>query len=424
MTMLQYTPELTLFDSSSLILNVGASLSLFQGPRALCRRIQASLSTAGMPKAQIGMAPTALGAWILARQKQTKQRRVLQVASLIRLLNPLPTSILPVTLPYHDWLHNLGCTTLIHLVRLPRPGLNQRTSPLIGEYLDAAYGKRMMHLAWYQPPEIFHASRTLEFHTTQVPTLLISAQHLIEQLCGWLQARRLAASALTFSLHHEKGRHACPPTCITISLSEPAWHDKKFSLLLREHLQNLQLIAPVIALELHDIQSQTQCVSTNNLFPDQAHYQHQENQLVDLLQARLGRHNVLQPYPQDTYVPEKNNRWIPYYNPSRTLQPHTTSRQKSQSEAQSETSRCHPRRPFWMLEHPVRLSTRNDRPQYQGRALQLIRGPERIESGWWMNGHHEQRDYFIAHDHLHCWYWIYRQRDTGNPHWFLQGLFG
>src|SRR5690554_270471 len=60
-TLLQYTPDLALPDSNSLLLDVGASLSLFKGPRNLYRRIQKSLFRMGV-QARISMAPTATGA--------------------------------------------------------------------------------------------------------------------------------------------------------------------------------------------------------------------------------------------------------------------------------------------------------------------------------------------------------------------------
>lgn len=76
-----------------------------------------------------------------------------------------------------------------------------------------------------------------------------------------------------------------------------------------------------------------------------------------------------------------------------------------------------------MLDTPVPLTTHHHRPVYQGHALQLLEGPHRIESGWWHDGQVKQRDYFVAIDPRHCRYWVYRERGTDNPHWFLHGLF-
>jgi protein ImuB len=56
-------------------------------------------------------------------------------------------------------------------------------------------------------------------------------------------------------------------------------------------------------------------------------------------------------------------------------------------------------------------------------SLKLLRGPERIESGWW-DGARIARDYFVAQDQHAVRYWIYRERDHEQPRWFLHGVFG
>jgi protein ImuB len=72
------------------------------------------------------------------------------------------------------------------------------------------------------------------------------------------------------------------------------------------------------------------------------------------------------------------------------------------------------------------LPERNSRPWLDGAALQLLAGPERIESGWW-DGALAARDYFIARANDGALVWIYRTRllcdhDEGSG-WFLHGRF-
>jgi protein ImuB len=83
-------------------------------------------------------------------------------------------------------------------------------------------------------------------------------------------------------------------------------------------------------------------------------------------------------------------------------------------------------RPVWLLQHPEPLHERDSTPLVDGQALQLLSGPERIESGWW-DAELVARDYFIAQLPGGALVWIYRARvpalATG-PCWFLQGRFG
>ena len=67
MALLQYTPLVAQAEESTLLMDIGASLSLFGGIRALCRRIRANLRALGFTCA-LSCAPTARGAWLLARR--------------------------------------------------------------------------------------------------------------------------------------------------------------------------------------------------------------------------------------------------------------------------------------------------------------------------------------------------------------------
>ena len=86
-------------------------------------------------------------------------------------------------------------------------------------------------------------------------------------------------------------------------------------------------------------------------------------------------------------------------------------------------------RPAWLLSEAQALPERRSQPVLDGQALQLVSGPERIESGWWDSGVAE-RDYFIAQTPQGALVWIYRTRlpwtgEAQSPGgWFLQGRFG
>jgi protein ImuB len=83
-------------------------------------------------------------------------------------------------------------------------------------------------------------------------------------------------------------------------------------------------------------------------------------------------------------------------------------------------------RPLWLLPEPEPLAERQLRPLLDGHPLQLLCGPERIESGWW-DAALAERDYFIAQADDGALVWIYRARlpmAAQEQGWFLQGRFG
>lgn len=406
MAMLQYTPRVALFHQDAVVLEVAASLTLFGGVRRLCRLVRQTASGL-VPTIRMGMAPSATGAWLLAAAPCPAHRRVLRLSRLARHLALLPIDCLPETRPFRQWLENIGCLHLGALRKLPRQGLQQRSSPALLQALDAAHGERNETLAWFLPPPVFRLSHEPDTHLEHSDTILRGAQPLLQALCGWLHQRQEGLHDVLLILHHEKGRHALPPTRLPLRFSSTTWRLDDFTLLLKERLQHCSLERPVIRLELLANSPQPRIAPSDTLFPDPSRHAQEESRLLDLLAARLGPGGIRRPRPQPHHLPELANTWLadPAV-PSQETMPVFTG-QKS--------------RPFWLLSRPQTLGTRQERPIYQGRVLRLVQGPERIETGWHADIH-QRRDYFVAEDTEGARYWIYRERETGDG-WFLHGLF-
>lgn len=408
--LLQYTPDITMLDPHTLAMEVSASLDLFGGPRSLWRKAGLALQGLGL-NIRLAMAPTAQGAWALALQTHTSQRRALRPATLARRLDALPASCLPALLPWLEWIEGLGCSTLGQLRRLPRKGLQQRTQPQAMQAIDAAYGLHTPPHAWVSPPETFQRRYDTLQRLEHTGAVLNVAGMLVEQLCGWLQAGHRSTTRLAFLLHHEKGRHARPPTRLDLALSQAGWRPDDFLPSLAEQLSRLALPDHVIAVELRVENTQDRMPHSQGLFPEPAQWARQESRLLDLLRARLGEDHILKPQPLASHLPEAANRWAPAIEAGRAQ---AAAHDAPQGQA----------RPFWLLDPPLALDMRQNSPVYQGRRLRLVQGPERIESGWWSDDGHQQRDYFIAQDAQHARYWVYRQRAALDAGWFLHGLFG
>lgn len=73
----------------------GRQPAIFRGPRALARRVAATLRALDL-RVSLGMAPTAAGAWLLAQRRERRAcRRVLTLPTLVRRLDALPLALLP-----------------------------------------------------------------------------------------------------------------------------------------------------------------------------------------------------------------------------------------------------------------------------------------------------------------------------------------
>jgi protein ImuB len=92
-------------------------------------------------------------------------------------------------------------------------------------------------------------------------------------------------------------------------------------------------------------------------------------------------------------------------------------------------------RPLWLLAVAETLPEIGGRPHHCGGPLELLAGPERIESGWWDGGERRidagtpgsgiealgdvRRDYFIACSAQYECFWIFRDQAG----WHLHGVF-
>ena len=411
LTLLQYTPQVTLSEESTLILDVGQSLTLFRGPRALCRRVRESVRALGYT-AQLACAPTARGAWLLAR---AGGGRVLKQASLVRRLDCLPVLLAPPARPFASWFDGIGCTTLGELRRLPRPGLQRRCGRALLDILDAAHGTLPEMHGWYAPAPTFEARLELFDRIENAELLMAGAQHLLQQLTGWLCGRLLATERVALILEHERGREAIPGTRVDVALAEPTWRDEHLVRLLKERLGKLELKAPVIGLGLETGQLKAMAPPTTSLFPEPGGTDADRNQLLEVLVARLGEDNVLQAAPKADHRPEVANAWIP------VGQKISAAERREQLPPNIEDLP----RPTWLLKQPIPLLMRNHRPWYTS-ALRIVAGPERIEAGWWSQT--EARDYYIMEDENHTLYWLFRERASlesdEEPRFHLHGLFG
>lgn len=406
--LMQFTPEVTFQVDFSILLDVSASLTLFRGPHALCSRVAASVAAMGF-SAQLGAAPTADGAWLLAHSRRMKglplRRRVLSIASLHRRLDLLPCSIHPAAAPFHDWLNDVGAKHLSELRRLPRAGLLRRTSKDLLAALDRAYGEAPEMHKWIEPPLTFSARLETLDRIEHADALLHGATRLILQLVGWLASLQQSVRTFTLFLEHERGRAAVEPTPIEISLAEPAWHEHHLIRLLKERLAKTELERPVIALRLDVIHVEAMLPPNESLFPEPGGSPQDYARLLELLTARLGAEYVLVPSCVNDHRPEVCNTWVSA----------STKRPKSQIED------ILGGRPFWLLPKPIKLLVRDERPVYVSQ-LQLLEGPERLEAGWWSD-QTEARDYYVAQSADASCYWIYRERVMGDVLWYLHGLF-
>jgi protein ImuB len=392
----QFTSLVSLAPPNALLLEIGASLTLFGGLDTLLARVRHGIDALGYSTC-LGVAPTPLGAWLLARAGC--QEPVTAMHRLPACLAQVPLDHLDLPTRIVTSLRSVGVERFGDCCRLPRDGVARRTDPRLLDYLDRALGKRPDPRLPYTPPPTFQRRLSLPGEVKDAQTLLSAAHRLLLELAGYLQTRAGGVQALEWHLAHLRG----PATRLSIELIEPSRDAAHLLLLLRERLARVTLAEAVVYLGIHVRDILPLAPSSQDLFGEEGVAGGDWRALVERLRSRLGRAAVQGLMSSAQHRPEKAWRCC------------------APSHASTEASQVAFGRPLWLLEPPGALRTVAGDPWLEGR-LRLTLGPERIESGWW-DGGDIARDYFEALHPSGARYWIYQELREQRA-WYLHGVFG
>lgn len=460
---LAFTPAVTLDASAALpcvLLEVQGSLRYFAGLPALQQRLRTALAPLGFSH-RLASAPTALGAALLARWRSGFElgAHVDDIDTLRERLDDAPVWLLGPGREHWDALQGMGLRRLSDLRRLPRTGLARRFGEALLVDLDRARGEAADPRDWLVPAPAFEARLELFERADSIEQVGGGAEVLLVRMVAWAQARHARIGSFTLALRHEQRHRADSqtPECteLPIALAEASNDIAHLQGLLRERLARLSLPAPTLELRLRCNQLQHSAAPNGELFPTQAGAQQGLLRLIERLQARLGPDQVQQPVLREDHRPECGTAWRPALpaGMARSLRARGAHARRAQSERAPvqgaaalalRAERAHAvlhgltssaaiapagqplTRPVWLLPQPQALPEWQSRPLLDGRPLQLLAGPERIESGWW-DGASAARDYFIAQAHDGALVWVYRGRlplaPPAGEGWFLHGRF-
>lgn len=425
---LRYSPRVARLEEAVLI-EVQASVRLFGGEPALLRELGRGARALGVRR--MGVAPTAHGALALARaapEGRLWRTRAGDVRWQDR-LDALPLATLGAARACQDLLVRLGCRRLGDVRALPRAGLSRRVGAGLLHALDQAYGRVPESFEWQTLPSSFEQRLECPGWVEQASGLLHGARRLLQSLQCWLQARQAGVQGVVLTWTHDPRRGAEPSGHLSVATATVGRDMAHLERLLAEHLAQVVLQAPVVALSLQAQGVQPWSPDSASLLLHEAARAEPLQRGLERLAARLGAHRVLAGGVRQDHRPEHMQHWFAATGPTAGRQPQPPSLLPlPHPEALPPTLAC---QPPWLLPEPLALPLRGDRPCYHG-VLSLVAGPERIEAGWWRGGGDDgseaalaERDYFIARSERSGLLWVFRQRGPqGRGDWYLHGVFG
>ena len=396
----QFTSKVSIQPPHALLLEVRGSLKLFGGLPAIQQQIQQQLTRQWQHSFYHAVTPTPMASLLLAYSGQSD---VVQNKNHLRsVLGRLSINSLPIGLKKKQQLRRTGVRQLRDLWRLPKEGLARRFGPRLANYIDRTLGVIPDPLDFFVSPGEFTAFHDFSMEVRKTDLLLNIAGQLLQQLVTFLRERDACINECQFRLYHDK--HAA--TNIIVGVRQATRDHQHLMMLLEEHLNRLSLEAPVKSIQLTARDFLPYSPQDLSLFSEPALSQQfapQESNietLLEQLQARLGRDAI------------KTIRSVSDHRPEYAYRFNDAVAKKSELVQQQ--------RPFWLLPQPQLLPQKNNQPWLQG-PIVLLKGPERIEAGWW-SGKDVRRDYYIAMDSAGSHLWVYQEL-TEHYQWYLHGIF-
>ncbi|BAP45217.1 DNA repair nucleotidyltransferase/DNA polymerase-like protein [Pseudomonas sp. StFLB209] len=371
-----FSAQVSLHYPRCLLLEVQSSLGLFGPWPKLQARLREELAALGFVH-RISAAPNPAAARVLANGRDGLA--VWDAQRLAQTLDLLPIERVGLPIDAVNTLARMGLRQLRQVLALPRDGLARRFAPEVLQQLDRLSGRRALALTFYSPPDVFDARIELNFEVDSHQALLFPLRRLTGDLAAYLAGRDCGVQR--FVLHLEHRSH--PATQVPVGLLSAERDAGMLFELTRGRLEQQRLPAAVLAVRLLAEQLPTFAPQHQPLFNERPQQLQAWEPLRERLRARLGDGSVRELHPRADHRPEHAWSVEPGALPSAIDAP----------------------RPGWLLSEP---STLNDD------SVQILAGPERIESGWW-DGGDVRRDYYVVQTRDGQRGWAFRDAGCEGP---------
>ncbi len=311
---------------------------------------------------------------------------------------------------------NMGIYTLGPLLNLPSKSLGKRFGKPLLQYLAQLTGDLPDPREALTPSRRFQQVLHLLSPLRDKPTLYDQPRSPMQQLAAelqqWLIGHQLGCESLTwrFSSHS-----SCESASMLVRFAKAKQSVAEIMRISELQLEQLELPEEVLSIELQATRLQTWSGQSHALFQlaGAAGTVGDPSTLVDEFNARLGEGLCRRIEAAAQHTPEHAWQACSVRPSRRAARLSHGSNHSSRNSTPNETGylqQLH-RRPLWLFDPPRRVSAAE---------LELLQGPERIQSHWWQ-GQATSRDYYIAQHRsgAECWAFV-----DHNTDWYLHGYFG
>lgn len=406
----RYTPQVSL-ATQSLMLEVGHCLKLFRGFRRLYQLIEQDLQRFALT-VKPGVAHTPAGAFVLSYATNSGVRAASGNATdadiFLLLLGQASIDTLDVEEASIRRLQSCGFETLEELLVAPREEIGERFGAPLMDYLARLLGEKEDPQATIVPPEPFLLVEDFAEPIHNSQWIQQCTDDMLRQLSEFLRRRQYLCQLLVWRFYNDKTLIET----VSIPLSSKHYSFDTFKQLTDLHMQKLSLRGELMRIELFSDSLLPAQLFVDDFF-DPRICEYEVSELVDKLATRLGDEAVYQLHCVAEPVPELSLLKTPFSPPKNSAHQPAQAGAREQGVFQ----------PLWLLPEPQLLDQRR-------RPLQLIQGPDRMDSHWWCGYKGETartegarfRDYYIARQQNGRLLWVFYERRR--KQWYVHGLFG
>jgi protein ImuB len=385
---LNISDYVSLVEPDDVLVEVRSSLRYFGSIRELSRQLNQHLDAHSYCPA---LSPSPAASLLMARLSLRPCVRDPQ--QLRAALGDIPVACLPVPERQSLALQRCGLILLRDVWRIPIREIRLRFGRQLADYLQSLLALRPWVPARWIPAPHFEKSLDSEYALHSQQQILSAIQPLMQDFIDFLKQHHLLCDHLELSLSGEMSE----PVTLCIQTRHASRDSYIFMLLIQQTLERQQISAAIDTIELR---SRSLC---------QYHAASAQHSLADLLSARLGADQVLQLGIREEHAPEYVTE----------LKPHPYKSDKSvRTEDARQTAAS--RQPLLLLQPPQALQQKGNKVFYLT-PLEILRGPERIETRWWA-GQSIRRDYYVARNCHGSNLWIFRDLNQ-QAGWYLHGIF-
>jgi protein ImuB len=403
----------------AVVLEARASFRLFGPWPRFEARLREELQALGFTH-RIALAPTPRAAHVFAGLRDGFA--VNTQAAMRQALAQVPVRRAQLPDDAGERLHRMGVRTLGVLCALPREGLRRRFGADLLLHLDRMHGEADDPLDCYAPPDHFDARIELGYEVESHQALLFPLRRLIGDLATYLSMRDGGVQRFLLRLEHEDC-HTDVPVGLLSAEREAALLFE----LTRNRLEQAAIPKPVVGVRLLARELPPFVPASRDLFDARPEQAVPWPQLRERLRAKLGDEAVYRVDVAPDPRPERGWKKVredaagetgsaPSARKRETVRDNAGRRSSEALASQKETGSWNngaiPMRPAWLLPRPVPLRD----PQ-----LRILRGPERLESGWWDSGD-ARRDYYVLETSQGQRAWAFAPLGEQGG-WMLQGWF-